>query len=296
MDEVHPGGPVVVGVDGSHAALAAVRWAAAEASRRGAALRLVAAVAWMAYEPAGGTAFRGDERQILTVAAEGHLETARVAARGVAPEPEITGEVRGGDPVQVLRDEAESAGMVVLGSRGRGGFAELLLGSVAIAVAARARSPVVVVRGHERAPGSTGPVVVGVDGPQSEEALGFAFDEAACRRTPLVAVHAMEEPMIDPYLAPHLHWERIHADEKRDLEGRLAPWTARYPQVDVEPEVARGPAAGVLVGRSRDADLVVVGSRGRGTVRGLLLGSVGQAVLHHAHCPVAVVGALLPEG
>ncbi len=286
-----PGPAVTVGVDGSHSALAAVRWAAAEASRRGEVLRLVSAVSWMAYEPVGEAAFRGDERRILTVAAEGHLETARLAARRVAPELEITCEVRGGDPVWVLRDEAETAGMVVLGTRGRGGFAELLLGSVAIAVVSRARSPVVVVRGDERASGSTGPVVVGVDGAQSEEALGFAFDEAACRRLPLVAVHATEEPLIDPYLAPHVDWARIHADEKEDLQDRLAPWATQYPQVDVEPEVARGPAAAVLVRRSHGAALVVVGSRGRGTVRGLLLGSVGQAVLHHAHCPVAVVSA-----
>lgn len=292
-----PGGAaVVVGVDGSDSALAAVRWAAEEASRRGAVLRLVAAVAWMAYEPVGESAFRGDERRILTVAAEGHLETARTAARRIAPELEITCEVRGGDAVRVLRDEAETARMVVLGSRGRGGFAELLLGSTAIAVVTSARSPVVVVRGDERAAGSTGPVVVGVDGPQSEEALGFAFDEAACRRVPLVAVRATEELLVDPYLAPHLDWARINADEKEDLQDRLTPWATQYPQVDVEPDVARGPAAGALVRRSHDAALVVVGSRGRGTVRGLLLGSVGQAVLHHAHCPVAVVSAPLPEG
>jgi nucleotide-binding universal stress UspA family protein len=84
-------------------------------------------------------------------------------------------------------------------------------------------------------------------------------------------------------------WKEVEADERRILDDRLAGWTVKYPEVAVERVVVRASPAGTLVGRSRAAGLVVVGSRGRGSARGLLLGSVSQAVLHHAHAPVAVV-------
>lgn len=281
---------VVVGVDGSESALAAVRWGAAEAVRRVTSLRLVAAVAWQGYQPRG-LALLGEERgwQVLTESAEHRLDAARAAARAVDPTLVIATDVRGGDPVEVLRDEATAAALVVLGTRGRGGFTGLLLGSVSIAVAAHASAPVVVVRG-DASPSDTAPVVVGVDGgPEGEAALDFAFDEAVRRRVGLVAVHAWGEPLVDPYVAEYVDWDDIEASERTVLDDALAAWTAKYPDVAVDRVVVRDTPAAALVLRSAEAALVVVGSRGRGAVRGLLLGSVGQAVLHHASVPVAVV-------
>ncbi|GAA2865193.1 universal stress protein [Pseudonocardia halophobica] len=288
---VTPRTAVVVGVDGSESALGAVRWAAAEAARRGAPLRLVAAVTWTVYQPIGVPALGVEyQRQILVQAAGQYLEAAAATAQQVAPELDVTTEVRGGEPTTVLRDEATRARMIVLGTRGRGGFTGLLLGLVAIAVAAHAEAPVIVVRGNGALRDTAAPIVVGVDrGPQGEAALAFAFDEATRRRVPLVAVHAWGDPIIDPYLAGYVDRDVIEADERQTFDERLVTWTAKYPDVPVERVVARDSAAAALVHRSRDAALVVVGSRGRGTVRGLLLGSVGQAVLHHADAPVAVV-------
>jgi nucleotide-binding universal stress UspA family protein len=282
------GGAVVAGVDGSDSALDATRWAAADAARRGTRLRLVAAVGWTTFRPTGLPALGQEyQRQATTRAAEEHLEAAVAAARAVAPGCEIEREVRGGEAPVVLRAESERAALLVVGTRGRGGFAGLLLGSVAIAVAVHAECPVVVVRGT---PAPDGPIVVGVDGDgENEAALGVAFEEAARRSVPLVAVHAWSEAVLDPFLVPLLDRSAVQAEQEKALEGRLAVWTGKYPGVDVRGVIVVDGAARELVDRSAGAALVVVGSRGRGPVSGPLLGSVSQAVLHHAACPVAVV-------
>ncbi|MCW0214145.1 MAG: universal stress protein [Pseudonocardia sp.] len=285
--ETEHGGRVVVGVDGSDCALGAVRWAAAEARRRGMALRLVAAVDWTSFMPIG-VAPLGQEyrREILERGAEDHLDTAVAAARRIASDLRIEREVRGGNPATVLTEESERAVLLAAGNRGRGGFAGLLLGSVGVSVAAHAVCPVVIVRGET---GSTGPVVVGVDAEHSDAALGFAFEEAARRGVPVVAVHAWSEAALDPFLVPLLDWDAIREDEKAVLQKALAPWIDKYLDVEVRPIVARDGAAGALVHAAEGAALVVTGTRGRGGVRGLLLGSVSQALLRHAPCPVAVV-------
>jgi nucleotide-binding universal stress UspA family protein len=282
---------VVVGVDGSDTALAAVRWAAVEADERGTPLRLVAAVPWRVYQPIGMPALGVEyQRQALTRGSEQHLQAAAEAARKAAPELVVTTEVRGGEAPAVLRDESATARLVVVGSRGRGGFAGLLLGSVSVAVAARAAAPVVVVRGEGAPRDTVAPVVVGVDdGPHGGAALGFAFDEAARKGAPLVAVRGWGDPVNDPYLAGIIDWSLVEADERRLLDQCLAGRAAGCPEVPVERVVVRDPPAAALVARSHGAGLVVVGSRGRGTVRGALLGSVSQAVLQHAAAPVAVV-------
>ncbi|WP_433502614.1 universal stress protein [Pseudonocardia halophobica] len=281
---------VVVGVDGSDTALAAVRWAAVEAEGRGAPLRLVAAVVWRTYHPRTLALAAEYERQVLTQAAEKDLQAALEVARQTAPELDITTEVRAGGAPSVLREESATAQLVVVGSRGRGGFVGLLLGSVAIAVAAQAAGPVVVVRGDGAPRDTAAPIVVGVDdSPHGEAALGFAFDEAARTRAPLVAVRAWGDPVHDPYLAGLIDWHAVETDERRLLDECLAARAAEHPEVPVERVLLRDPPAAALVARSRGAGLVVVGSRGRGTVRGALLGSVSQAVLPHAAAPVAIV-------
>lgn len=281
--------PVVVGVDGSPSASGAVRVAAAEARRRGAALRLVAAVVWMADGAPGTTTWSPAERRLLTATAEDHLAAARSEALRAAPEVSVACEVRGGDAATVLLAVAAEAALLVVGSRGRGGVAGLLLGSVAVTVAARAPCPVVVARRAEvTAPDA--PVVVGVDPTGGVAALEFAVEEAAGRAAPLVAVHALGRPVVDPFLAATWHPERVAAEERQRLTELVDRRAGTAPEIEIRVDVPWEEPAAALVRRSRQAGLVVVGARGRGGAAGLFLGSVSQVVLREAHSPVAVVG------
>jgi nucleotide-binding universal stress UspA family protein len=283
---------VVAGVDGSECGLQAVRWAAAEALQRQLPLRLVAAHAWPSGGLVGDPGLGVDYRTVLRDVVLGHLATAAADARQVAPELDIEQVEVTGYPVPVLLGESAQAEIVVLGDRGLGGFTGLLIGSVAVEVTAHASCPVIVVRGSEpdRTVPRPEPVVVGVDGsPTSEAATAFAFEAASLRRVPLVAVHVWRDVLVDATMAPLLDWDVIDSDEREVLAERLAGWTEKYPDVPVRRLVARDRPGRALVEESGRAQLVVVGSRGRGGFRGLLLGSVSQALLHHGHCPVAVV-------
>lgn len=281
--------PVAVGVDGSGSAYRAVEWAAAEAARHGVALRLVRAFSWTTSDhPARDTPRVARYRdQMLDVARHQLARAARVA-QNTGWDVETTTQVAIGAPIEVLASEARRAQVLVLGDRGLGGLAGLVLGSVAVALAARSACPVVIVRGAAR--NTDGPVVVGIDGsPVSEAALAFAFDAAAVRGVELVAVHAWAPTPIDQALAPVMDWDAVAGEEDAVLAERLAGWGQKYPQVIVRRTVVCDGAARALVDASRDAQLVVVGSRGRGNATGLLLGSVSHGVLHAAHCPVAIV-------
>jgi nucleotide-binding universal stress UspA family protein len=234
-----------------------------------------------------------DPRAVLRDVVLGHLDVAaQAAAAQVAGDLEVERVEVTGFPEAVLQAESRRAELVVVGNRGLGGFAGLLIGSVAVALAGHTECPVVVVRGAEPddAAPLLEPVVVGVDGsPESEAALAFAFGAADLRRVPLLAVHAWWDLLVDPTMAPLVDWDAAEADEHEVLAERLAGWAETYPDVPVRRLVVRDRPAHALVKESARAQLVVVGSRGRGGLRGMLLGSVSQALLHHAHCPVAVV-------
>ena len=278
---------VIVGVDGSASSYSALRWAAVEAFRRGASLRVLLAYHW---RWPGSFAATDELRRVSHEQADALVDAAVAEARAFQPGIEITGAAVLGTPARVLLDAAEHAALVVLGCRGHNGFSAALLGSVSQQVASHAVCPVAVVRGRgERA---TGPVVVGVDGStSSDQAIGLAFEEAAVRDCALVAVRAYVPPTplwgADLPPLPHSDAE-VKATLDTELAESLANWQDKFPAVPVEHLVGRGDAAQVLVGMSSGAQLIVVGSRGLGGFRGLLLGSVGLHLLHHADCPVLV--------
>jgi nucleotide-binding universal stress UspA family protein len=283
MDVQQAGRPVAVGVDGSESSEQAVRWAAREASRRKVPLRLVQAVdPTLPPHRYGDPGFGPDVHQIRIRAARAHLTDAARAAAEEATGVVVQQEVLDGFPVPGLLDESRSAQLVVIGDRGLGGVAGLLLGSVAVALAARGESPVAVVRGRTSA--TSGPVVVGVDGsPVSEAALAYAFEAADARSTELVVVYAWRDLLLDQSTPLD------EAIEQQELAERLAGWGGKYPDVPVRRVVVRDTPARAIVEQSVTAQLVVVGSHGRGSLGGLLLGSVSNAVLHKAECPVVVV-------
>jgi nucleotide-binding universal stress UspA family protein len=283
--------PIVVGVDGSESAVHAVCWAADEARRSGAPLRLVHSheipvgylpgfVDWPALHEA--------------VAAQGRtwLGRAREVAEDAAPEVAVHVVDVAGGAVPALVTESVDARLLVLGTRGLGGFGGLLIGSTAIEVAARAHCPVVVVRGIDTGTPS-GSVVVGVDGtPVGEAAITFAFAEASARETGLVAVHTWTDLLLETAFAggaADLDFSVLAQQAEEVLGERLAGWQEKYPDVPVTRHVSREHASRALLRHAESAQLVVVGSRGRGGFRGLLLGSTSQHLLHHAPCPVAVV-------
>ncbi|MFE7804516.1 universal stress protein [Streptomyces sp. NPDC057430] len=286
-------GLVVVGVDGSASSLAAVEAAAREARWRDAGLRVVHAFLWPAMHVPLGPSPLGPPEGGLRNMVERVVAEAVARARSTAPGVDVSHAVVTGEPLTVLEAQSRAADLVVVGSRGMGGFVGLLIGSTAVHLAAHGQCPVLVVRegGDEK-----GPVVVGVDGSAAgEQAIEFAFAEAALRGAPLRAIHAwtlwnappsqMHEGA-DTYVDPP---SELAEAEERLVSEALAGRRERYPGVSVEPRALRSQTREALIEASRSAQLLVVGARGRGGFAGLMLGSVSQAVLHHARCPVVVV-------
>ncbi|MCP3804484.1 universal stress protein [Allokutzneria sp. A3M-2-11 16] len=286
--------PIVVGVDGSASALHAVLWAAREAELRQGPLHLVhACLEISAYTPAELPRSFGEA---LRQQGRAHLATAAERARETAPGVEVRRGLVVGAAAECLVTLSEQALLVVLGSRGVGGFASLAVGSVASALAAHGHCPVVVARRStvDTTVPRAGPVVAGVDGSAASDAvLEFAFDEASRLGTALVAAHTWNDHIAEsawavaPYLT--LDWRSVEVDAQHLLAELLAGWQERYPRVPVRRVVSREAAARVLMKQAAPARLLVVGSRGRGGLSGMLLGSTSQALLHHAPCPVAVV-------
>ncbi|MFJ2473813.1 universal stress protein [Streptomyces sp. NPDC087659] len=287
------GGLVVVGVDGSAAGLAAAEEAAREARWRGAALRVVHAFIWSRMRVPLGPSSYGPPEGGLRNLADRLVAEAVERAVATAPEVEVGSVVVPGEPLTVLEAESRGAELVVVGSRGTGGFVGLMVGSTAVHLAAHGRCPVLVVREGSR-PG--GPVVVGVDGsPAGEAAVDFAFAEAALCGAGVLALHAWTPwnaplpPPQDPSMPYANPPGAVTEAEERLLAEALAGRRETYPGVPVEHRLVRGDTRKALIEASGSARILVVGARGRGGFKGLLLGSVSQAMLHHAHCPVAVV-------
>jgi nucleotide-binding universal stress UspA family protein len=284
--------PVVVGVDGSEESLRAVEWAAMEARRRSLPLRIVSAPATMprirAYhvgEEYVDVALRGLSQRALEAA----VARSEEVAPGLAAETRLLS----GPPALAVAGSGCDASLLVVGSRGAGGFAALVLGSVTRYVADRAACPVVVVRQDTVAVHRE--IAVGVRDPHDAAGtLAFAFEEAALRDADLVAVHAWSPP---PHV-PVRPWDRepgpdraeqIAAEAANALAETLGAWRDTYPGMRVRPDIVRGHPGRVLASYSTRADLIVLGRHASPGGAGPVVGSVLHAVLHHAHGPVAVV-------
>ncbi|MDD7923234.1 universal stress protein [Actinomycetospora rhizophila] len=278
--------PVVVGVDGSVSGRDALDWAVAEAATRLRPLWIVhACPPPIDPGPLGPVPSLSPYTGTSDV-----LQEAARRARLVAPEVEVTARLVSGGPVPALL--GQRASLIVVGSRGRSGVRRALAGSVSVAVSARAQCPVVVVPPlREVVPGpSRAQVVVGVDGSYlSSRAIDFALRAAAQRGVGLTALHAwIPRPPVDSGgLADD--WAASRAAECRALDGALAGRRGQFPTVAIKSKLACDDPAHALAVESAGAALVVVGSRGRGCMAGVLFGSVSQVLLHEAHCPIAVV-------
>jgi nucleotide-binding universal stress UspA family protein len=287
-----PSTPVVVGYDGSSSSHDALRWATTEAVRTMAPLRIVEAFELVVYSrPSPGhtvplEALRTARGKGLSAVAEiirlhhPQLHVDTVLAEGPAPE--------------ALLEQAEHARLVVLGSRGLGGWSGLLAGSVAVQVTTHAHCPVIVIPADLRPHAHEGPtVVVGVDGSKaSAAAIEFAFDQAEALHAQVIALHAWTTPFLtyaDGASMLGFDADKVTTEMRLLVAESVAGPAAEHPDVSVTTELVSGSPAQALIRRSESADLVVVGSRGRGGFTGLLLGSVSQNVLHHSQCPIAIV-------
>lgn len=285
---------VVVGIDGSAASTGAVAYAANTAATRGIPLVLVTTYTMPAAMFAEGMVppqpvYDELEKQCLPI-----VEQARQSALKVAPHIEVSHAIVDGNPSQVLIDYSRRAKMIVLGSRGLGGIKGMVLGSVSASVASHAFCPVVVTREDTDDLDRSGPVVVGIDGSEiSAKATEWAFAEASARNTTLIAVHTWMDPQVQAAAAgialSEKDWSQLEAQELETLSERLAGFSGRYPDVTVDRVVTRDRAVRALVDHSRDAQIVVVGSHGRGGFTGMVLGSTSRALLQAAPCPVMVV-------
>jgi nucleotide-binding universal stress UspA family protein len=283
---------IVVGVDESAGSQAAVRWACDEARLGTRAVRLVCAYHWtLPYRWDGAYSGVTDSDLVrLKSAAEAIVNRAIDDAARFAPDVEVTGEVIKGNAADVLIDESEHADLLVLGSRHLKALGSVLLGSVGDVVAARARCPVVVVRGPAGLIAERASVVVGVDGTESADpALAFGFDHASRHRVPLHAVMCWRRDVL-----ASMQWRmEPPAPERAELwlAESIAGWQEKYPDVEVHSSVIRDHPVAGLVAASTAQHLLVVRSRISNALVGTMLGSASQGVLHHATCPVAVIPA-----
>ncbi|MFD7611624.1 universal stress protein [Streptomyces sp. NPDC059828] len=283
--------PVTVGVDGFPESRAAAEWAAGEALLREAPLRLVhVEERWPTVSGAMPPVDPDGYRRW----SETFLEEHAGELQGSRPGLEVSVCRRVGRPAAALAVEADDAQMLVLGSRGRSRMEQFFVGSVGTATIGLTDTPVVLIRALEQSTAEelNGDVVVGVDIHEtSDEALSFAFNEAARRGCGVRAVHGWTLPFAFSY-APQLD-HGVQKEVAEAVAGALAemlrPWRQTYPSVKAEERVLVGAPAEQLLSEATDAGLVVVGRRIRRSPVGGHLGHIAHAVLHHVTAPIAVI-------
>ena len=285
---------ILVGVDGSSASTVAVDWAARDATMRKVPLTLVNVLdlpmattvrGFPMPMPPEYMQWQQDEgRKVLNDT----LKTVEDRTRQIGP-LDVSSELMIGPPVPTLVELSKDAAMVVVGSHGRGALARRLFGSVSTGLVHHAHCPVAVIPDQDplMPHPSQAPILVGIDGSRaSESAIAIAFDEASWRGVELIALHAWSDTAMYEFRVPD--WSQVRSDAEELLAERLAGWEERYPDVNVCRVVECDQPARQLLEQSKSAQLVVVGSHGRGGFTGMLLGSVSTAVVHAARTPVIV--------
>ncbi|WP_330230425.1 universal stress protein [Nocardia sp. NBC_00508] len=285
------GNPILAAVDGSASSYHAVAWAAVEATRHRSPLHILTSMAiptgfgpGMSLGEADLELLRGDGERILDEA----TRVARTAAP--AAEPGITSEVTFESIIPTLIERSQHTRMLVVGSRGLGAFQRGLLGSVSTATTQHARCPVAVIHGTAAidAVWATKPILVGVDGTDNSAlAIELAFEEASLRGVGVVALHAWSD--VTGLDLPIGDWADLHRQEQVVLAESLAGYSDKYPDVPVHRIVVVDRPVRSLLEESANAQLVVVGSHGRGGFASMILGSTSNALLHSVEIPLIIV-------
>ncbi|MGV3114712.1 universal stress protein [Corynebacterium freneyi] len=287
---------IVCAVDGSDASKTAAKWAANTAVKRGIPLRLVSSYSMPQFLYAEGMVPPQELYEDLEAETLEKIEEAKKVAIDYMPDVDVSHQIEEGSPIDMLLDLSEQCTMIVMGSRGLGGLSGMVMGSVSAAVVSHASCPVVVVREDNSVTEETkyGPVVVGVDGSGvSQKAIENAFKEADARGAELIAVHTWMDMQVQASLAglsaAQQQWQVVEEEQNALLGQRLAGWSERFPDVKVTKVVTRDRPVRALADASEGAQLLVVGSHGRGGFKGMLLGSTSRALLQAAPCPMMVV-------
>ena len=287
---------IVCAVDGSDASKTAAKWAANTAVKRGIPLRLVSSYSMPQFLYAEGMVPPQELYEDLEAETLEKIEEAKKVAVDFVPDVDVSHQIEEGSPIDMLLDLSEQCTMIIMGSRGLGGLSGMVMGSVSAAVVSHASCPVVVVREDNHVTEETkyGPVVVGVDGSGvSQKAIENAFKEADARGAELIAVHTWMDMQVQASLAglsaAQQQWQVVEEEQNALLGHRLAGWQERFPDVKVTKVVTRDRPVRALADASEGAQLLVVGSHGRGGFKGMLLGSTSRALLQAAPCPMMVV-------
>ncbi|WP_333891611.1 universal stress protein [Mycolicibacterium gadium] len=291
--------PVVVGVDGTDNAIRAARWAAGVAHKLGTPLHIVHARPSPGHNPSDViAAVRACEMSAQQERTSAILDAASRAVHGDHSDLRITTAHVSEAVDRLLVDLSQHARLIVLGCDDLSVAAAVLIGSTTVAVAANSMCPVIAWRGDATAP--TGqPIVVGVDDDDpSRVAITSAFELADRFAVNIVAVHAWSTRRSagDVTLPFMIDWDAVHADQREHLVNALAPWTRQYPDVDVTYVVDQDKPSRALLNHSDGAQLVVIGSRGRGPLAGAVLGSTGLNLLHHSLVPTMICRSMGARG